>query len=431
MSPARARHTSTPASTCLVTSCRPPPSSRRARGRGWWRRKLSGSPPAPGTTSSPAKSTQAARRPSSSPSAPPWAASADRSAGAASSLNSPTPGKPCGRRLRAGLWPSNTTRRPRRTPSRCPHRRSPARRPSPSSAPRRTWRQITWRPRPPCRRGVWEAAGAADLEAASASDGALPRTLSRSPGAPCSWTGRGRPARSPPWTSASAAQAFRLATGPILGPGDTALDAHASASGFRTATRPRERLTAHRRLSRDTRSEWSAGAAVGAWLRLDWAAPQAVDRVLLYDRPNTTDQTTSGTLTFSDGTTLEVGALPDDASRGLTVRFPARTVTWVKFTVTASNPVPRTRGCRDRRVSSKGQSMKAKRPPLFLGRGLLLVSQSASATILQSSHLTTPIFSKWRVFRVTTIMSWAMALAAILRSFVPMVFVGAVKRLKT
>lgn len=88
----------------------------------------------------------------------------------------------------------------------------------------------------------------------------------------------------------------------------------------------------------DKSQEWSAGATVGAWLRLDWTTPQTVSRITLYDRPNLTDQVTSGTLTFSDGTTLPVGPLPNDGQTGVTVNFPAKTITWIKFTVTGVAP---------------------------------------------------------------------------------------------
>ncbi len=88
----------------------------------------------------------------------------------------------------------------------------------------------------------------------------------------------------------------------------------------------------------DKTQEWSAGSKVGAWLQLDWDAPQTISRIVLYDRPNADDQVTSGTLSFSDGTTVPVAALPDDAKTGLTLTFPAKTITWVKFTVTGVKP---------------------------------------------------------------------------------------------
>lgn len=84
----------------------------------------------------------------------------------------------------------------------------------------------------------------------------------------------------------------------------------------------------------DKSQEWSAGGTVGATLTLTWATPQTIDRIRLYDRPNTTDQITSGEVTFSDGTTLPVGALPDDAKTPLELRFPAKVVTSLTFKVT-------------------------------------------------------------------------------------------------
>ncbi len=81
--------------------------------------------------------------------------------------------------------------------------------------------------------------------------------------------------------------------------------------------------------------EWASHEEnAGAWLKLAWDSPQTVDRVLLFDRPNTYDYITAGKLTFSDGSSIDTGELPDDASAGREVIFPKRTVTWVKFEVT-------------------------------------------------------------------------------------------------
>ena len=81
--------------------------------------------------------------------------------------------------------------------------------------------------------------------------------------------------------------------------------------------------------------EWSSQEEnAGAWLKLEWDSPQTVDRVLLFDRPNTYDYITTGKLTFSDGSSIDTGELPDEASAGREVTFPKRTVTWVKFEVT-------------------------------------------------------------------------------------------------
>lgn len=86
--------------------------------------------------------------------------------------------------------------------------------------------------------------------------------------------------------------------------------------------------------------EWaSKGEAVGAWIKLVWDTPQTIRKVQLYDRPNTLDQVTGGRLEFSDESALDLEKpLPDTALRGLECEFEPRTVTWVKFTVTAVKP---------------------------------------------------------------------------------------------
>ena len=59
-----------------------------------------------------------------------------------------------------------------------------------------------------------------------------------------------------------------------------------------------------------------------------------MNSAVLYDRPNTDDQVTAGTLTFSDGSTVAVPAL-DNAGAARTVTFAARATTGVLFTATS------------------------------------------------------------------------------------------------
>jgi LmbE family N-acetylglucosaminyl deacetylase/lysophospholipase L1-like esterase len=83
----------------------------------------------------------------------------------------------------------------------------------------------------------------------------------------------------------------------------------------------------------DYTKEWAtSGGKAGSWIRLDWTLAYTINKVVLYDRKNTNDQVLSGTLLFSDGTKVAVGALPDSGS-ALTVSFAQRTVTWVRFTI--------------------------------------------------------------------------------------------------
>jgi len=83
-------------------------------------------------------------------------------------------------------------------------------------------------------------------------------------------------------------------------------------------------------------NEWASnGEKEGAWVKLSWTTPQSIDRILLIDRPGKVDQITAGTLEFSDGGTIKLEKpLPDNGKSGLEVSFPAKTASWVKFTVT-------------------------------------------------------------------------------------------------
>jgi len=85
----------------------------------------------------------------------------------------------------------------------------------------------------------------------------------------------------------------------------------------------------------DYTREWAtSGQRAGAWIRLSWATPYVVDRVVLYDRPNLSDRVTAGTLTFSDGTTVSVTSLSNNGAAKI-VTFTPRTATSATFTVTA------------------------------------------------------------------------------------------------
>ena len=83
----------------------------------------------------------------------------------------------------------------------------------------------------------------------------------------------------------------------------------------------------------DYTREWATnGQGVGAWINLAWSSPKTLTSVSLYDRPNLDDQITGGTLSFSDGSTVPVGTLPNNGS-ALTLNFAAKTVTSLRLTV--------------------------------------------------------------------------------------------------
>ena len=85
------------------------------------------------------------------------------------------------------------------------------------------------------------------------------------------------------------------------------------------------------------KAEWATnGEKAGATLRLEWSEPQKVNRIWLFDRPNThADQVTGGKLTFSDGSAISVGALPDSGLSAKEVSFETKAITWLVFEVTA------------------------------------------------------------------------------------------------
>jgi hypothetical protein len=88
----------------------------------------------------------------------------------------------------------------------------------------------------------------------------------------------------------------------------------------------------------DGRHEWGAKGAKGEWMQLDWPAAKSIGKVVLYDRANLRDQIVSGTLTFSDGSSIAVGKLQNDGQAGTVVTFPRKSVTWVRFTINSVRP---------------------------------------------------------------------------------------------
>ena len=83
----------------------------------------------------------------------------------------------------------------------------------------------------------------------------------------------------------------------------------------------------------DYTKEWATlGQGAGAWLKLTWSSTYVVDKVVLYDRPNLNDQILSATLSFSDGSTVQVGAL-NNGGAGVEVDFTPRTINQMTMTV--------------------------------------------------------------------------------------------------
>ena len=82
-------------------------------------------------------------------------------------------------------------------------------------------------------------------------------------------------------------------------------------------------------------NEWTVPADTSeAWIKLAWADPVRAKRVLLFDRPSLENQVLAGKLSFSDGTSIPVGELPNDGKTPADISFPEKTITWLRFDIT-------------------------------------------------------------------------------------------------
>jgi hypothetical protein len=135
-----------------------------------------------------------------------------------------------------------------------------------------------------------------------------------------------------------AGHTFTLMSNPLASPDNVALTANVSSSSSQPGYSPNGAVDGVvSGYPQDESAEWASnGEKEGAWIKLSWDTPQTIDRIVLYDRPNDDDQVLSGKLTFDDGTSVDVGALPNDASTGAEIKFAPKTVKSVTFTVTSA-----------------------------------------------------------------------------------------------
>jgi len=69
------------------------------------------------------------------------------------------------------------------------------------------------------------------------------------------------------------------------------------------------------------------------WIQLDWERPQAINKIILYDRATLAAHTGGGILIFSDGTRIPVFALANNGAPKV-IDFTERTISWVRFETT-------------------------------------------------------------------------------------------------
>jgi hypothetical protein len=106
--------------------------------------------------------------------------------------------------------------------------------------------------------------------------------------------------------------------------------------------------------------EWSSAGESAPWIRLAWPQPVTTGSVRLYDRANLDDHTQTGTLTFSDGSRIEVTDMANNGS-AKTITFEVKAVSWVRFQVTGGKG--RNRGLSEIEVLS-GKLLEACSPAL-------------------------------------------------------------------
>ncbi|MBE7162623.1 MAG: discoidin domain-containing protein, partial [Williamsia herbipolensis] len=80
-------------------------------------------------------------------------------------------------------------------------------------------------------------------------------------------------------------------------------------------------------------SEWASNGETRPTFTLTWPTAQVLDHVVLYDRPNTTDNANSGTLTFSDGSTVPLTGIATDG-KATEYTFAPRSTTKLVFSPT-------------------------------------------------------------------------------------------------
>lgn len=78
--------------------------------------------------------------------------------------------------------------------------------------------------------------------------------------------------------------------------------------------------------------EWASNGEQLPWIQLEWPGLKLIRQVVLYDRPNLQDHASAGTLTFSDGTVLDVSDIPNDGAEKI-VTFPSKSVAWMRLQV--------------------------------------------------------------------------------------------------
>ena len=130
----------------------------------------------------------------------------------------------------------------------------------------------------------------------------------------------------------------------------------------------------------DSSKEWATNSGkAGSWLKLTWTTAQTIDTIVLYDRPNASDQITGGNIAFSDGSSVAVGSLPNDGS-AYTLTFPAKTVTTLQLNITSVSSTTENVGLAEIQVYRIGSS-GGSQPPVANAGSNQTVQTGATVTL--------------------------------------------------
>jgi hypothetical protein len=128
--------------------------------------------------------------------------------------------------------------------------------------------------------------------------------------------------------------------------------------------------------------EWAtSGGGAGSWLKLAWSSPQAIQTVVLYDRPNLNDQITGGTLTFSDGSTVVVPALNNNGSATVVNLTSPETTTSVQLTVNSVSSTTQNVGLAEIQVLSLQPTAATVSAPASGSAGSAIAAGSIGSTL--------------------------------------------------
>lgn len=88
----------------------------------------------------------------------------------------------------------------------------------------------------------------------------------------------------------------------------------------------------------DNSKEWISNEGRGAMIKLEWDEEKVIDRIHIYDSPSESRWLKEGYFVFSDGSMEWMNAAPSNSAKTPTeIKFEAKKVKWIKFTITDGN----------------------------------------------------------------------------------------------